>query len=619
MSDKLDRTIKGDEVQDGSYTFRMEIPQAFRDGQTHTFSARAEAGEFALKQRVETFVIEEGVGAPQIHVASIHEKTLIGRTSVFDDKNVTLEIWNEQGRVADFYCTQPGGEADGAFRITLDDEVFEIVERGGCSLVAIGMPEGGYPGFEILPEMLTSAFPLVEPTETNPQWSASAATIYDIVFVLNINSKGWILEKICRVIAENTGLSYRIVFTERNSSFTNWLPNAPRYFFGHYKLYLMARDQDPEFFADKQCFVWFTHPVFDSVKRDGFVAKMNMATKIVTANLFHRRALEFMGVESERIATVLGGADPDVFTTAPRTGRTVGVVGAYYERKNPALLLELVRAMPGTNFLLIGPAREDIENQNLIWEAWPRFDELLSLPNFDYVTPPYHAYGEYYHKFDVYLSLSSLEGGPIPLIEAMFCNRMPVITRTGFAEDIVEHRRNGYLIDIEPSLVDVVKAVEWAQDHTTEDVSTTVRNYSWKQFGLEFRRLLSSSVPNGETVDFGGETKGVVVREGWRVVPDSGLVLESRRGGVTIYAEAPFSQIDIAFDINPSFAASIEGLRIFANDEISEVQISSAARKSATISFGSTDEGLNEINLDIEAIAQDWRPNCVLFRSVTVS
>ena len=67
------------------------------------------------------------------------------------------------------------------------------------------------------------------------------------------------------------------------------------------------------------------------------------------------------------------------------------------------------------------------------WNQYALFEEMKALPNFTYEMAAYRDYPAIYANFDVYLSISSLEGGPIPLVEAMMSNAVPVTSRTGSA------------------------------------------------------------------------------------------------------------------------------------------------------------------------------------------
>jgi hypothetical protein len=81
----------------------------------------------------------------------------------------------------------------------------------------------------------------------------------------------------------------------------------------------------------------------------------------------------------------------------------------------------------------------------------------------------------------VFVSASELEGGPIPLLEAMMSNAVPVASRTGFAPDIIEHGRNGFIFDVGATAETVAPLIEQAFGIDC-DVHDTVRHCSWDHF-----------------------------------------------------------------------------------------------------------------------------------------
>ena len=404
--------------------------------------------------------------------------------------------------------------------------------------------------------------------------SIGLSNLYDVVFVLNINSRGWILEKICKVIARHLGLRTTIIFTERNNTVTGWLPAARSYFFSHYKIYMGALNSGilP---ADSKTYVWFTHPSFSAGNTvEAFVTALNQCTTIFTANSFHAGALAFLGVEPGKLKTILGGADPEHFQSRPRKGTTVGIVGAYYERKNPDLLLDVIRSMRDVEFLLIAPHPSEVENKSLLWENWKRFPDLLDLPNFQYVSACFDEFGEHYARMDVYLSLSKLEGGPIPLIEAMFANRFPVVTRTGFAEDIVKDGANGLLLPIATSVDDVERAIRAALSDRTTDIAATVSNYSWDSFGLNFRDVIDPSLPTERSVSFASNDSRVnYLRDGWGEQDSAGVWLSAKAGTLRLRV-APDSKT-LVFSFHAQAAMGLEGvpLRMLMNGKVVEEAI----------------------------------------------
>ena len=93
-------------------------------------------------------------------------------------------------------------------------------------------------------------------------------------------------------------------------------------------------------------------------------------------------------------------------------------------------------------------------------------------------------------KMKVFLSLSTLEGGPIPLIEAMFCNAFPVVTDTGFARDVIREGINGFIIAADCDVSTIVNRIGKAYEIEC-DVSSSVIDYSWGNFVLNINQHLN--------------------------------------------------------------------------------------------------------------------------------
>ena len=177
-----------------------------------------------------------------------------------------------------------------------------------------------------------------------------------------------------------------------------------------------------------------------------------------------------VGVPPGQISLMLGGADPAFFRPHARGGGKVGLCAAYYDRKSPERIVELIRSLPERSFILMG--------RN--WDRYPGFADLMRLPNFEYREGTYAEYPAFYNELDVFVSLASLEGGPIPLIEAMMSNVVPVATRTGFAPDLIRDGENGYLCEIDAPLATIASLIDRACANTN-DVRGTVEHLTWRR------------------------------------------------------------------------------------------------------------------------------------------
>ena len=134
--------------------------------------------------------------------------------------------------------------------------------------------------------------------------------------------------------------------------------------------------------------------------------------------------------------------------------------------------------MPDREFVLCGRH----------WREWPEFLILEDLPNFTYVELPYSQYPEFYEGLDVFLTVSHLEGGPVPLVEAMMSNVVPVASRTGIAPDIIDHGKNGYLFDVDAP-VSVVADLIGEASELSSDVRGSVEHLTWQRFGQQVHEL----------------------------------------------------------------------------------------------------------------------------------
>ncbi len=285
----------------------------------------------------------------------------------------------------------------------------------------------------------------------------------DLCMVIPTKSRGWILEAVCGEIGKYFQGRWEI------SSAMEDLPRAKSYFFCHYHFYLTALKLNPHLW-DSRCVVWLTHPKDEGLGGPSAILALKRARVVTMCNLWRDYAID-LGLSADRVTAIVGAADPELFQPHSRGNGKIGFCTAYYERKGPHRILELVQAMPERDFILMG--------RN--WNQYPDFHLLASLPNFEYREGAYQEYPMFYRELDVFVSLSDLEGGPIPLIESMMCNVVPVATKTGFAPDVIRHGHNGYLCDINASTELVSSLVKEAMTNQTA-IRETVEHLSWRRF-----------------------------------------------------------------------------------------------------------------------------------------
>ena len=209
----------------------------------------------------------------------------------------------------------------------------------------------------------------------------------------------------------------------------------------------------------------------------------NAIHKVVFTCSANQKCWVDRGVDKSKTVVILGGYDSDLFLPHNRNpNQYIGLCSSYYERKNPMLMFDIIKYLPQYQFLLIG--------RN--WEEFSQFEYLQQYGNLTYKQIKYKEYPYYYSKMDVFLSTSTLEGGPIPVLESMACNCFPVVSNTGFASDIIEHGKNGFLFDPNAHYDEVINLIIEAKSLSNLDISSSVHSSSWSSFVESFNNYVLS-------------------------------------------------------------------------------------------------------------------------------
>lgn len=295
----------------------------------------------------------------------------------------------------------------------------------------------------------------------------------DFVCVVAEANRGWILDRIAtELVARHPG---RSVVHHGDGP----LPQADAYFFTHPSLFPPRWWRTPAVRRARNI-VFFTHP---SPRRRGdwrADIALRRADHVVSMSSIHVASLLSRGVPRRNIRVIIPGADPRRFRSHDRSGGgTVGLSSAFYQRKNPSAVVDVARLLPHRKFTLIGDG----------WRYAPEYDDLMRLPNFSYEEVPYEKYPARYEWMDVFFSPSTLEGGPIPLLEAMMSNLVPVVSRTGFAPDVIRHGVNGFLFDVGAPAEVMAALVEQAYLIDT-DVRQSIIGCTWDRFATAVFALL---------------------------------------------------------------------------------------------------------------------------------
>ena len=286
---------------------------------------------------------------------------------------------------------------------------------------------------------------------------------YDILYVVPPEDDGqWILHAICKELDKY--FDGKSTFSTTN----NILPESRVYFYSHYSLFRTALLKQPELIKSTNL-VYYTHPRQFGYSESEVLFMLGLADKVICMNSGHAGLLRDLGLQN--VEVVLAGADKHFFSCHRRTRRAVGFCSGYQPRKNGELMLSVISRMPDVTFRLCG--------RN--WKKWHRWTELVALKNFEYIETSYDNYPDFYNSIDVLVSVSSVEGGPIPILEGMMSNVVPVASAIGHCPDVIEHGINGYLFDVSSDANLICQLIEQAFELDT-DIRSTVEHLTWERF-----------------------------------------------------------------------------------------------------------------------------------------
>lgn len=311
------------------------------------------------------------------------------------------------------------------------------------------------------------------------RFAPEKAQIDEYLYVTHEGTKGWILDAKAQRLAANSGLNAKVCYSD---SFRN-LPDAKGYFFLHQKYFARSIRYNP-FLLKRKLIVMFTHPEWNSwysAKHMAYV--LGFADHIVCLNSSVKNELISLGIPESKISMFHMASNPEFFTPKTRTGNgAVGFSMAYGPRKNPQIVIELIKKMNYRNFILIGPR----------WRDCKGFTDIENLERFKYYENiDYSEYPNLYHQMEVLVSPSVLEGGPVPILEAMLSNVVPVASKTGFCPDIIKHGENGYLFEIDASADEIVNLIDQAYNLKT-NVREGIDQHSWKVYGKKIKELFDN-------------------------------------------------------------------------------------------------------------------------------
>jgi glycosyltransferase involved in cell wall biosynthesis len=299
------------------------------------------------------------------------------------------------------------------------------------------------------------------------------------------------------------------------------------------------------------------------------------ADRILTVCERYRMQLQKMGVISSRLFLMHNGVDTQKFQIDDSINKThfgfpagtpvIGFAGKassdHDGRKGIDRMLNLLRAIDEhtereIGFLTVGPG----------WEARIKNNEFKRIQTKHLGFVPPAVLPEFFNAIDIYICTARVEGGPVPVLEAMACGTTVASSDVGMIPELINDGHNGIVINLDTEvpqvaqrMVDLLSDLDLLSKIGHLGRQTVVDRFQWSQVTQDLRALYTVDEPLRPLVreiDFQRATESLVARDRSR-----NLLGKHRKSPSTVDAasDAPWNERVVTF-IQGSMKAEEKGL-----------------------------------------------------------
>ena len=225
--------------------------------------------------------------------------------------------------------------------------------------------------------------------------------------------------------------------------------------------------------------IWYTHPRrSDDLGNLMYSEVLRKSTLVFASCSEYQKLLTANGINNS--VFVPYGADRSLFNFSPSNYSNtikVGISSSYYDRKNPYLLRHFLETYPNIEFHFVG-------------SGWKENTDFATFKNFFNYNLRYQEYPKFYNNISLLLNCSTLEGGPIGVIEALACGTPICSSRVGIVPDIIKQNVNGVIFDLKGSEREATNAFEIAlKIPRAQSISKSVEKFSWESLGKAVTKI----------------------------------------------------------------------------------------------------------------------------------
>jgi glycosyltransferase involved in cell wall biosynthesis len=228
------------------------------------------------------------------------------------------------------------------------------------------------------------------------------------------------------------------------------IPKRDSYFFSYITIFESYLKKNPARFRNKSV-VLYPHNESEMGDLNHQATVLNEAYKTYFFCSADARQLMAHGLKEDKVEIAYCAVDNDCVQDVreQKERKTVILASRFGPRKGLEALPEVIKTLQDFHFIALGRG----------WESFIVENKLDHAPNFEYHQFNKDTRNKFFSRAGIFLSLSNLEGGPVPLIEAISMGCIPVATRTGFAEDLIVDKETGLLLSLKPETPEIVNAL----------------------------------------------------------------------------------------------------------------------------------------------------------------
>lgn len=245
--------------------------------------------------------------------------------------------------------------------------------------------------------------------------------------------------------------------------------------YAHQDTYFSVFSRLPNQIKNNRNRVFFTHFNGGQIPSEMQISSLEYCERILVQNEKMQNYLTSVGVGREKIVRAPGAVSRDVFKPGMHLPekRFVMFSGDFKYRKNPDLIAQVITHMPDIEFVIHGKN----------WDSFP--PELLrASANLTRLDFDLGRQASLIRQASLYVSLSLVEGGPYPILEALASGTPVVATDTGFCAEFI-NSDNGILLPNPPELSSVLVAIRQSLDlkDSTWNQDLLKGKWQWKDLG----------------------------------------------------------------------------------------------------------------------------------------